>query len=278
MKRALIILLIGCLPVLQGCYLQRYYSLKKEYEVFRKDLNKVRSRNSQLKAIKQSKTDSIEWVNRSIVSLRRGIVYSDSLAEAYSLQIRKALGDDPWGDSIKKAANTALSAKFNSDNERNVIYWLNIARLQPDLFAEMYLDPYIRFYKDDDWICCGEGGWGMGSNVIYLNTCYLDMAKMKPLNVLIPDEENYLSAECHATESGKTGYVGHDRTNCKKHFSGECCHYGSTNGIDVILNLLIDTGVPSLGHRHICLGSYDKIGVSQKPHLTYRSNTVLDFD
>jgi hypothetical protein len=271
-------LIFVCLPFLHGCYLQRYYNAKKEYEAYRKDLSKVRNQNVKLKIQKQLKVDSIHLIGSNSLALRKGMVRSDSMSEVYTLAIRKALGNEPCGDSVIKAANTAISTKYMSEGEQEIIYRLNLARMQPDLFAEMYLEPYLELYEDEEWICCGEGGWGMGIHVTYLNTCYLQMARMEPLNVLLPDEACYRSAECHATESGKTGYVGHERTNCRSHFSGECCDYGNKDALGVILDLIVDTGVPSLGHRYICLGNYSKIGVSQKPHATYRVNSVLDFE
>jgi uncharacterized protein YkwD len=59
---------------------------------------------------------------------------------------------------------------------------------------------------------------------------------------------------------------------------GECCYYGVEDAFDIIVDLLIDQGVSSLGHRKICLSpSYTELGVSIQPHKTYSSNTVLDF-
>jgi uncharacterized protein YkwD len=45
-----------------------------------------------------------------------------------------------------------------------------------------------------------------------------------------------------------------------------------------VLDLLVDWGVPSLGHRHALLdGYYKKIGVSILPHKTSAHIAVLDF-
>lgn len=107
------------------------------------------------------------------------------------------------------------------------------------------------------------------------------LEKMEPMNLLTPDKDCFESAKCHATYAGKTGYVGHDRKtkDCKtvKHFYGECCDYGHSDPLDIILSLLIDEGIPSLGHRMACLGNYAKVGVSIQPHTKYGRNAVLDF-
>lgn len=272
-----IILILSSVFLLQGCYIQRYFDIKKEYEAYQKASYKTRKTNAQLKAQRQQKLDSISMVARKSAILRLNMLTNDSLSEACTMKIREALGAECWDDSVKTAAHTATKIRYMSENEKDVLYWLNLARMKPDLFAELYLDPFVKLHNYEDWICCGEGGWGMQSNVTYLNTLYLQMATMKSLPALQPDEDCYRSAECHATESGKTGYVGHARVNCKSYFSGECCDYGNSKGLDVILNLLIDNGVPSLGHRKICLGDYRIAGISQKPHKYYRFNTVLDF-
>jgi hypothetical protein len=48
---------------------------------------------------------------------------------------------------------------------------------------------------------------------------------------------------------------------------------------DIVLQLLIDHDVPSLGHRIICLSSaYSVVGVSIQYHSRYGKCAVLDFD
>ena len=50
-------------------------------------------------------------------------------------------------------------------------------------------------------------------------------------------------------------------------------------GLEIILSLLIDHDVPSLGHREICLSpEFKSVGVSVQPHNSkYNQNAVLDF-
>jgi uncharacterized protein YkwD len=48
-------------------------------------------------------------------------------------------------------------------------------------------------------------------------------------------------------------------------------------GKDIILQLLIDDDVPSLGHRINCLNKeYTKIGVSVQPHKKWDTCAVID--
>jgi hypothetical protein len=278
MKNSIIYFSLICLLMMQSCYLRRYQDMKTQYEAFAKELSKARSKNAKLKAEKQSKVDSIALFNNKSAAMKREITRADSMIEVYTNQIRAQLGDDIWGDSVEQAANTGSATAWMSKEEKDVLYWLNLARLQPDLYAELYIEPYLELYENQDWQSDAPYPYSFEMSVVYINTCYLSMANMDAKQAMVPDKECHLSAECHAIESGKTGYIGHDRTNCTEHFSAECCEYGSYTGFDVILNLLLDTGVPSLGHRVTCLGHYQSIGISVQPHLSYGVNTVMDFD
>lgn len=175
-----------------------------------------------------------------------------------------------WNDPKYRVCNTAEHVGYMTDKEKELIYVLNLARMNPKLFCATVLP---RAHDISSFIDT--------SNEVYYQTLVTTMRQMNPLNVLQPDSLCMVSARCHATTSGKVGYVGHDRRNDKcrknKHYYGECCSYGSDEPLEILLLLLEDHDVPSLGHRKICLGAYNKIGVAIAPHTTYEHNTVLDF-
>ena len=62
----------------------------------------------------------------------------------------------------------------------------------------------------------------------------------------------------------------------KKYFLSLIKTLGEMEPLEIVLSLLIDEGVPSLGHRKILLGNYSQIGLSIKPHKKYETNTVID--
>lgn len=175
-----------------------------------------------------------------------------------------------WNDPKYKACNTAEHVGYMTPKEKELIYVLNLARMNPKLFSETVLP---RAHDISSFIDT--------SNEVYYKTLVATMSQMNPLNILQPDSLCVVSARCHATTSGKVGYVGHDRRNEKcrknKHYYGECCNYGSDEPLEILLLLLEDHDVPSLGHRKICLGIYNKIGVAIAPHTTYGHNAVMDF-
>lgn len=159
--------------------------------------------------------------------------------------------------------NSAKTTTYLSSNEKKIYYYLNFARLNPKKFCSLYILP---IYQRD-------------TSDIYVKTLVRYLNKMKPRPALKPDKALYESARCHAVSSGIDGYVGHERIDekCKPNFRGECCEYGNSSPLNVILDLLIDRGIESLGHRYICLGLYTHVGIATAPHKNYGANTVLDF-
>lgn len=174
-----------------------------------------------------------------------------------------------WNKPEYSSCNTAANSSFMTQPEKNVIYILNLARMYPALFLETVIKQYPE-----------KSGMSHIVNSDYYKSLVDTFKTLKASNLLLPDLANFNSAKCHAVQSGKDGYVGHDRSEaCKKvqHFGGECCDYGNSDALDIVMHLLIDQDVPSLGHREICLDYYKKLGVSIQPHKAYRFNAVLDF-
>ncbi len=178
---------------------------------------------------------------------------------------------EKWNDSKYSKCNTADNVAYMSNTEKNIIYIINLIRTNPSLFVKTVLKKYPAV----------SGKHYLADDTYYFQSLINTLNALEPLQLLYPDNNCYSSAKCHAFSSGITGYVGHDRRNkdckAKRYFNGECCDYGNKEPLEIVLSLLIDEGVPSLGHRGIILSNYSKIGVSVQPHRKYGTNTVLDF-
>lgn len=175
-----------------------------------------------------------------------------------------------WNKRVYSNCNTAKDLEYLTALERDVIWVLNMARINPLLFLNsVLLNPKSDVFKTPK------------ARSYYYNSLIEDLKILTPNQTpLFPDSNLFVSAKCHAYESGKTGYVGHNRkkNSCKKDFYGECCYYGLEDAFVVVISLLIDEDIPSLGHRKIMLSNeYSLIGVSLQPHIEYGTNTVLDF-
>lgn len=176
-----------------------------------------------------------------------------------------------WNDVTYRTCNTAVSESYLSNDEKDVIYILNLVRTNPVLFTKTVLLKYP----------AKSGNGYLAEDSFYFISLVNTLNKMTPLALLYPDENCFISAKCHAYNSGITGYAGHDRrsNDCKtkKNYYGECCEYGHKDPLDIVLSLLIDEGIPSFGHRDLFLSKFSKIGVSIQPHRKYGTNTVVDF-
>lgn len=175
-----------------------------------------------------------------------------------------------WNHAKYESCHTAVSATYLSQTEKDLIHILNLARAYPALF----LNTVVLQYPEKS-----EQPWLRKSH--YYQSLVEDFKKLDAQWILKPELSLFTSASCHASSSGTASYVGHERITdaCRdvSKYSGECCHYGSdTEALDILMSLLIDEDVPSLGHRRILLGNFTRIGVAIRPHLQYKSNTVMD--
>jgi hypothetical protein len=174
-----------------------------------------------------------------------------------------------WNNVKYLSCNTAANVGYMNAEEKEVVYILNMALMSPALFANTVVKQYP-----------GKSGEGYLVNSDYYKSLMPVLLKLIPPRLLIPDSLCYESAKCHAIATGKKGIVSHNRTEecqTKQYYQGECCDYGHNKPLDIVMAFLIDDRVPSLGHRKICLDSYNKLGVSIQPHLNYGYTSVLDF-
>ncbi len=175
-----------------------------------------------------------------------------------------------WDSAILKKANTCAQSSYMTKTEKEIVWLCNLARTDGNLFIETFLAQYLKTNSADD---------------SYLESLVADLKPVKNLPLFKPDKELFLVAKGHATKSGKTGHVGHKDFNTRmepllKRFSAvaENCDYGNSSALEIVLSLLIDEDVPSLGHRKNILNiAYTFVGVSIQNHSIYGVNCVMDF-
>jgi hypothetical protein len=176
-----------------------------------------------------------------------------------------------YNNPVFRFCNTAKNEEYLNDIEKQLFYFTNLARMNPDLFRSTY-------YKKN--IPNPEGEYEVSLNS--------DLAAMKPAPILFPDKDLWKAAVYHAEDLGKTGQTGHsssDGTYCfdrirkiaGKGASGENCAYGPNYAFSILMLLLIDEGIPSKGHRYNQLGNTSFAGIAHRPHKSYGWNTVFDF-
>ena len=180
-------------------------------------------------------------------------------------------------DQLSKC-NTAKNVAYLTAKEKELVQLINLVRQYPKQFSKIYLEndtaqTVINWkYLTPDW-----------DNNYYVKTLKKRLQTMEPMNLMVPNDTLYQTAKCWAIESSKNKVTGHNRINCQYGYLAECCAYGPSTPIDILLCLLIDQNVPSLGHRFIILkGTYSEVGPSiycENPNEKFFKNyrCVIDF-
>jgi uncharacterized protein YkwD len=207
--------------------------------------------------------------NILIVALLLGSTFTVSAVKEKKWGTPLSRYSKEWDNPMYLKCNTAAKVHYLTVEEKEIIYVLNMVRMNPKLFCQSVI------IKERYITSCDTGNY-------YYKTLITTLMTMKPVGLLTPDSLCHVSALAHVKSTGPTGYVGHDRqtddARKKRHFSGECCAYGTSGAFSVVLTLLVDKDVESLGHRKICLGSYNRMGPSIGAHTGYGVMAVLDFD
>jgi hypothetical protein len=193
------------------------------------------------------------------------------LSNSFALQSQK-YSFEKWDAASLAQANSAKDINYFTEDEEKVIFYLNLVRMDPKLFGETYLRQYLDSVK-------------MKKNS-YVSSLEKELKSAKKMKPLQPLKLLFESAESHAIKMGKTGGIGHadfDKRFAKVSkqyggYVGENCDYGNKEPLDIVMSLLIDDGVPGMGHRKNILNEqYVLVGVSIKPHKKDEWNCVIDF-
>lgn len=175
---------------------------------------------------------------------------------------------------IEQLSNASVDndVVFMSQDEKDVVFICNLARVNGPLFISTILEPYMDFenIKSDR----------------YVRSLIKTLEQQKSFPALVTDNLLYQLAYSHAISSGQSGTTGHDgfnsRFNKAKDYYwtfAENCYYGRNIPIEIALGLLIDKGDTGLGHRKNILDQkLGYVGVSIQPHRSvYTYNCVMEF-
>lgn len=127
-----------------------------------------------------------------------------------------------------------------------------------------------------------------GPSAITECIAFLKKASPLPPFTLVPELSQ--AAQDHADDIGPKGISGHTGSNgssmssrIEKYGNWESCvgeniDFGGKTGREVVVNLIIDDGVSSRGHRkNIFNPGYRVCGVGAQKHTTYRTCIVIDY-
>jgi uncharacterized protein YkwD len=222
---------------------------------------------------------------------------SGSNASRSSGSAGSAIKSDPNRRADSDAANwdiaaldTAKDAEYLTGVEKDVILEMNKARSNPKKYAELYIQPRLRYYSGNNYSVPGQITIVTQEGKKAVDNCISVMSKMQATPLLTPELGLSLGAKDHTADQGKTGQTGHDGSDKSDPFirinrygggyktAGENLAYGPTTGRDIIVDLLIDDGVPSRGHRtNIMNKSFTQSGVSFGTHPQYRTMCTITY-
>jgi uncharacterized protein YkwD len=190
-------------------------------------------------------------------------------------------------------AGAALSwpgAASASEDGGSVLAALNRVRTDPAGFAVVleqyrtrlqgnrYLQPGTR----NSWIVTQEGAAAVDEAIAVLRAT-------RPLPPFTVDAGLALAALDHVAWQGPRGEVGHAGDGRSSPFDrmrrhgvahrsmGENISYGA-DGLQIVVDLIVDDGVPDRGHRRNILNPiYREVGIAVGPHRRYGTMCVMDF-
>ncbi|MDR3341879.1 MAG: CAP domain-containing protein [Treponema sp.] len=187
--------------------------------------------------------------------------------------------------------DTAQDVDYLTRVEKDVILELNMVRSDPRKYADLYIKPQIAYFKGTLFSEPGRSiGLRTNEGAKAVEECYQALITMQPVPLLYPEKGLSLAAKDHVLDTRKTGRVGHtgsdgstmggrlNRYGKWAGSAGENISYGNDKARDIVVQLLIDDGVSSRGHRtNNMSGAFTRIGVAVGKHAGYGSMCVLDF-
>jgi uncharacterized protein YkwD len=188
--------------------------------------------------------------------------------------------------------DTAADVDYLSPIEKDVILEMNKVRTNPKKYAELYIQPRLRYYSGKNYSVPGQITIVTQEGTAAVNNCITALSRTKAVGALTPEKGLSLTAKDHVTDQSRTGQTGHNgsdrstpETRMKRYGTfggswtlGENIAYGERTGRDIVCGLLIDDGVPSRGHRtNIMNKAFTQTGVASGTHTQYRTSCTITY-
>lgn len=172
--------------------------------------------------------------------------------------------------------------------ENDFVSQLNNLRTDPKSFIPI-LEDFKKLFKGDILYRPGEIPLQTVEGVAVIDNAIEELNNTEPLGVVERVESLDKAARVHCDDIGPKGLTSHDGTdgsNCSDRIERFCeweetcaenLDFGSKNGLNCLVSLLVDDGVQARGHRRNLLNPKVKyVGVAAGNHKEYEACLVLD--
>jgi uncharacterized protein YkwD len=166
---------------------------------------------------------------------------------------------------------------------------INLARTDPKGYAK-FLREYRARIHNGVYERPGEIGIQLQEGTRAVDEAIAYLERQAALGPLAASRGLSFAAKAHAADQGRSGATGHagadgstpfDRMNRYGKWlatAGENISYGSGNARGIVIQLIVDDGVASRGHRaNIFMPAFKAVGIGVGPHPTFGTICVQDF-
>lgn len=192
--------------------------------------------------------------------------------------------------ALRQQGGAATAAESPETMARQILAETNLARTQPAKYAaylrqmkSRFVGKAYRLPNSAAMVMTSEGVPAVDEAIAFLS-------QQKPLPPLSWSPGLANAAEELLRDQGKSGQTGHDggnsggmRERIDRHGSwsgriGENIGYGPNSARLMVMELIIDDGVPDRGHRKNTFSTHFKtLGAACGAHPVYRNMCVMDF-
>ncbi|WLT30335.1 CAP domain-containing protein [Geothrix sp. PMB-07] len=194
-----------------------------------------------------------------------------------------------WSTGLGQVPGRALVLEKASAFERAVVQEMSDARVQPKVYAR-HLRELRPYFEGTLWNRPGRTPLRTEEGVKALDEAIAFLEAQRPMGPLRFNEGLALAARRHARDIGPRGVLDHVGADGAR-LSERLNRLGTWHGLiaenigtleedprQVVIQLLVDDGVASRGHRgNIFNADLHQAGAGTAPHREYRVVTVIDY-